>query len=153
MKNILFLMFVALSWPALSADIQGKVVRILDGDTLEILNMKRPVRVRLADIDAPEKKQAYGRWSAEVLKFLVAGKSVTVSYTQRDRYGRILGQVYAPDGLNVNRFMVQAGAAWVYTQYNTDPALPALQDEARHQRRGLWADRSPMPPWTWRHRR
>lgn len=153
MKNIFFLMFVALSCPALSADIQGKVVRILDGDTLEVLNMKRPVRVRLADIDAPEKKQAYGRWSTEVLKTLVAGKSVTVRYNQRDRYGRILGQVYAPDGLNVNRFMVRAGAAWVYMQYNTDPALPALQDEARQQRRGLWADRSPVPPWMWRHRR
>lgn len=131
MKQILFLMFVVLSWPALSADIQGKVVRILDGDTLEVLNMKRTVRVRLADIDAPEKKQAYGRWSTEVLKSLVAGKSVTVSYTQRDRYGHILGQVYAPDGLNVNRFMVRAGAAWVYTQYNTD-TITNMQYRPRH---------------------
>lgn len=153
MKNIFFLMFVALSWPALSADIQGKVVRILDGDTLEVINAKRPVRIRLAGIDAPEKKQAYGRWSTEVLKSLVGGKSVTVSYTQRDRYGRILGQIFAPDRVNVNQFMVRAGAAWVYTQYNTDPALPGLQNEARQQRRGLWADRSPVSPWTWRHRR
>lgn len=152
MKQIFFLMFVALSWPALSADIQGKVVRILDGDTLEVLNIQRPVRVRLADIDAPEKKQAYGRWSTQVLKSLVAGKTVTVSYTQHDRYGRIIGQVYAPDGMNVNQFMVRAGAAWVYEQYNTDPVLPVLQNEARQQKRGLWSDADPVPPWIWRHR-
>lgn len=55
-----------------------------------------------------------------MMKSLVAGKTVTVTYFQRDRYGRILGQVYAPDGMNVNQFMVRAGAAWVYEQYNTD---------------------------------
>lgn len=38
-------------------------------------------------------------------------KTVTVTYFQRDRYGRILGQVYAPDGMNINQFMVRAGAA------------------------------------------
>lgn len=72
---------------------------------------------------------------------------------QRDRYGRILGQVYAPDGMNVNQFMVRAGAAWVYEQYNTDPVLPVLQNEARQQKRGLWSDADPVPPWIWRHRK
>lgn len=70
-----------------------------------------------------------------------------------DRYGRILGQVYAPDGMNVNQFMVRAGAAWVYEQYNTDPVLPVLQNEARQQKRGLWSDADPVPPWIWRHRK
>lgn len=73
-------------------------------------------------------------------------KTVTVTYFQRDRYGRILGQVYAPDGMNVNQFMVRAGAAWVYEQYNTDPVLPVLQNEARQQKRGLWSDADPVPP-------
>lgn len=77
----------------------------------------------------------------------------TVTYFQRDRYGRILGQVYAPDGMNVNQFMVRAGAAWVYEQYNTDPVLPVLQNEARQQKRGLWSDADPVPPWIWRHRK
>ncbi|WP_348828764.1 thermonuclease family protein [Escherichia coli] len=75
----------------------------------------------------------------------------TVTYFQRDRYGRILGQVYAPDGMNINQFMVRAGAAWVYEQYNTDPVLPVLQNEARQQKRGLWSDADPVPPWIWRH--
>ncbi|KZK03064.1 hypothetical protein AWH01_21510 [Escherichia coli] len=93
------------------------------------------------------------RWSTDMMKSLVAGKTVTVTYFQRDRYGRILGQVYAPDGMNVNQFMVRAGAAWVYEQYNTDPVLPVLQNEARQQKRGLWSDADPVPPWIWRHRK
>ncbi|WP_244583516.1 thermonuclease family protein, partial [Escherichia coli] len=60
---------------------------------------------------------------------------------------------YAPDGMNVNQFMVRAGAAWVYEQYNTDPVLPVLQGEARQQKRGLWADSAPVPPWVWRSRK
>ena len=136
-----------------AAEIQGKVIRVLDGDTIEVLQDKKPVRIRLANIDAPEKKQDYGRWSTDMMKSLVAGKTVTVTYFQRDRYGRILGQVYAPDGMNVNQFMVRAGAAWVYEQYNTDPVLPVLQNEARQQKRGLWSDADPVPPWIWRHRK
>nr|BAA84883.1 orf48 [Escherichia coli B171] len=87
------------------------------------------------------------------MKSLVAGKTVTVTYFQRDHYGRILGQVYAPDGMNVNQFMVRAGDAWVYEQYNTDPVLPVLQGEVRQQKRGLWADSAPVPPWVWRSRK
>ncbi|EFA7798913.1 thermonuclease family protein, partial [Escherichia coli] len=136
-----------------SADIHGRVVRVLDGDTIEVMLSQHPVRVRLVNIDAPEKKQDYGRWSEKIMKSLVAGKTVTVTYFQRDRYGRILGQVYAPDGMNVNQFMVRAGAAWVYEQYNTDPVLPVLQEEARQQKRGLWADSAPVPPWVWRSRK
>ncbi|WP_281988426.1 thermonuclease family protein, partial [Escherichia coli] len=70
-----------------AADIQGKVIRVLDGDTIEILQNKTPVRIRLANIDAPEKKQAYGRWSTDQLKSLIAGQSVRVTYSHNDRYG------------------------------------------------------------------
>ena len=130
----------------MSADIHGRVVRVLDGDTIEVMNSRKAVRIRLVNIDAPEKKQDYGRWSTDMMKSLVAGKTVTVTYFQRDRYGSILGQVYALDGMNVNQLMVRAGAAWVYEQYNTDPVLPVLQNEARQQKRGLWSDADPVPP-------
>ena len=147
MIKYIFSLAIIFSGSLCAAQIQGNVIRVLDGDTLEILQDKKTVRVRLANIDAPEKKQDYGRWSTDMMKSLVAGKTVTVTYFQRDRYGRILGQVYAPDGMNVNQFMVRAGAAWVYEQYNTDPVLPVLQNEARQQKRGLWSDADPVPPW------
>ena len=140
-----------LSGSLVAAEIQGKVIRVLDGDTIDVLQDKKPVRVRLLNIDAPEKKQAYGSWSTNQLKALVAGQPVTVTYTQKDRYGRVLGRVVTTNGTEANRFMVQSGAAWVYERYNTDNALPALQREAQEQKRGLWAESHPVPPWEWRH--
>ncbi|EBG2226453.1 hypothetical protein FHZ05_24255 [Salmonella enterica] len=135
----------------LNQEIQGKVIRVLDGDTIEVLQDKKSVRIRLANIDAPEKKQAFGRWSTNQLKTLLAGQSVTVSYTQTDRYGRIIGRVFTTNGTDASRFMVQSGAAWVYERYNEDESLPALQREAQEQKRGLWADANPVPPWEWRN--
>lgn len=136
-----------------AAEIRGQVIHVSDGDTLDVLQDRQPVRVRLANIDAPEKTQPFGRWSGNQLKALVAGQAVTVVWTQKDRYGRVLGRVYTANGTDAGRRMVQSGAAWVYDRYNTDPALPALQREAQAQKRGLWADAAPVPPWTWRHKK
>ncbi|EBG5498790.1 micrococcal nuclease [Salmonella enterica subsp. enterica] len=135
-----------------AAELNGKVIHVLDGDTIEVLQDNKPVRIRLANIDAPEKKQAYGRWSTSQLKDLLGAQPVTVTYTQTDRYGRIIGRVFTTNGIEANRFMVKSGAAWIYERYNTDPALPGLQVEARLEQRGLWADVNPVPPWEWRHK-
>ncbi|HFM1464116.1 TPA: thermonuclease family protein [Escherichia coli] len=142
-----------------AAEIQGKVIRVLDGDTIEVKTLPAkivvyevPIRVRLINIDAPEKKQPFGRWSANQLKALLAAQPVTVTYTQRDRYGRIIGRVFTTNGTDASRFMVKSGAAWVYERYNADESLPALQREAQEQKRGLWADSNPVPPWEWRHK-
>ncbi|KJH04887.1 hypothetical protein UC41_25760 [Escherichia coli] len=139
--------------------LQGKVIRVLDGDTIEIKTLPAkmvvyevPIRVRLLNIDAPEKKQPFGHWSTNQLKALLAGQSVTVSYTQTDRYGRVLGRVVTANGTDASRFMIQSGAAWVYERHNSDESLPALQQEAQEQKRGLWADINSVPPWEWRHK-
>ncbi len=145
------LVTVVLSFSLCASEIHGKVIRVLDGDTIEVLQDNHPVRIRLLNIDAPEKKQPFGRWSGEQLKALIAAQPVTVTYDQTDRYGRVLGRVVASDGTEANRYMVQQGAAWVYSHYNTDNALPAMQRVAQEQKRGLWADGNPVPPWEWRH--
>lgn len=150
-KYIITLFAILFSGSQYAAEMQGKVIRVLDGDTIEVLQDKTPVRIRLANIDAPEKKQAYGHWSTNQLKGLIAAQPVTVSYTQTDRYGRIIGRVFTTNGIEANRFMVKSGAAWVYERYNTDKALPALQREAQKQKHGLWADSQPVAPWEWRH--
>ncbi|EFC5099432.1 endonuclease [Escherichia coli] len=109
MKKYIPVVLFVFSCQVFSADIHGRGVRVLDGNTIDVMLSQHPVRVRLVNIDAPEKKQEYGRWSEKIMKSLVAGKTVTVTYFQRDHYDRILGQVYAPDGMNVNQFMsVQA---------------------------------------------
>lgn len=134
-----------------AAELHGKVIRIIDGDTLEVLQVNKTVRVRLVNIDAPEKKQSSGSWSTSHLKTLIAGQPVTVTYTQTDNYGRVLGRVVTESNIEVNRYMVQSGAAWVYDRYNTDRALVDLQRNAREQKLGLWAESNPVPPWVWRH--
>lgn len=133
------------------AELAGPVVAVLDGDTIDVLIDRQPVRVRLAQIDAPEKRQAFGTRSRQALSSLVFRQSVTVADAGRDRYGRVLGTVCV-SGVNVNAEMVRQGMAWVYRQYATDRSLFALEDEARAGRRGLWADPSPVPPWQFRHR-
>ncbi|EDI0544713.1 micrococcal nuclease [Salmonella enterica subsp. enterica serovar Adelaide] len=150
-KYTIYLLVILFSGSLCAAEIKGNVIRVLDGDTIEVLQDNKPVRIRLANIDAPEKKQAYGHWSTNQLKGLLAAQLVTVTYTQTDRYGRIIGRVFTANGIEANRLMVKSGAAWVYEQYNTDKALPALQRTAQEQKRGLWAESNPMPPWEWRH--
>ncbi|HEB7853316.1 TPA: thermonuclease family protein [Escherichia coli] len=152
-KSMLWIVLLIVPFCLFAEQIQGNVVRVLDGDTIEVLQDRTPVRIRLINIDAPEKKQPFGRWSTNQLKSLIAGQPVTVTYTQTDRYGRVLGRVVTTNGIEANRYMVQNGAAWVYDQYNTDPSLPALQREARAQKRGLWAGSQPVPPWEWRHKK
>mgnify|MGYP001469147289 CR=1 FL=1 len=147
-----FLLALLLPGTLFAAEMKGTVIRVIDGDTIDLFHERKPVRIRLANIDAPEKKQAYGRWSLQKLNSLVIGQPVTVTYTQSDRYGRILGRVVSKNGIEANRYMVQSGAAWVYDRYNTDNALPALQKEAQKEKRGLWADVNPIPPWEWRHK-
>ncbi|ARF52087.1 thermonuclease family protein [Pantoea stewartii] len=158
--SLLLISFIT-AFNASATEIKAKVIKVLDGDTIDViadylpanlLVTQIPQRVRLLNIDAPEKGQAFGRWSGEQLKTLVAGKFVIVNYDSSDRYGRLLGRV-SVNGIDINHQMISVGAAWVYDQYNADTALPALQKEAQEQRRGLWAESNPIPPWEWRHRK
>lgn len=131
------------------ADFSGTVVRILDGDTLEVLVDKSTARVRLAEIDAPEKGQAFGAKARQALGDLTFRRIVTVQEAGKDRYGRTIGTVLV-DGQSANRAMVATGVAWAYRAYLVDRSLLRLEQDARTARRGLWIDSSPIPPWEWR---
>lgn len=144
---------------AAHADLSGKVVRILDGDTLEVLVDQTPIRVRLAEIDAPEKGQAFGTRSRQTLGDLAFGKEIRVVEQSRDRYGRTVGVVFLQNRscpaadcgpLNVNASMISAGMAWAYRRYLTDKAYVALEEGAKRAGRGLWSDPAPVAPWEWR---
>lgn len=137
---------------AVADPIACKVVTISDGDTITCLTAERTqIKVRLAEIDTPEKAQPYGQKSKEALSALVFGKQVTLVTQATDRYGRTVARVSA-GGQDANREMVRLGAAWVYRQYSTDKSLLAVEAEAQASRRGLWAmpEAERMPPWEWR---
>lgn len=127
----------------------GKVVSIADGDTLTILVEGQQHRIRLAEIDAPERKQPFGRKSRQTLSELCFRKEVEVVIIDKDRYGRLIGRVFA-GMVDVNAEMVRRGMAWVYLKYAKDPVLFELEKIARSERRGLWAGEEPTPPWEWR---
>lgn len=112
-------------------------------------------KIRLAGIDAPEKRQSFGQRAKQSLAMMTYLKTVKVKFAKRDRYVRILGQVLI-DGNDINLAQVQAGMAWVYTQYlnGIDLRTQALLIEAEHNARaaslGLWRDSQPVPPWIFR---
>ncbi len=127
----------------------AKVIGIADGDTMTVLENNRPVKIRLANIDAPERAQAFGNRSRQSLSDLCFGVDARYDVQDKDKYGRLVATVYCDD-INVNRKQVELGFAWVYPKYNKDYLIPALQDQAFGAGRGLWADPHPVPPWEWR---
>ena len=137
---------------AYSQEYRGKVVGISDGDTFTLLTSdKQQIKVRLAEIDTPEKSQPFGTKAQQALSNLIFSKDVFVVEEDTDRYGRLVGDVYV-GGIHVNRQMVKDGMAWVYRQYLKDKTLLQDEQEAREERRGLWSlpGTEQVPPWEWR---
>jgi endonuclease YncB( thermonuclease family) len=129
----------------------GKVVGILDGDTISVLRAGKAVKVRLHGVDTPEKAQAFGTQAQKLTGDLAFQQTVTVVIRDTDRYGRVVGEVLLPDGRSLNQELVKAGMAWWYRPYDpNDTTLAQLEAEARTAKLGLWADAHPVPPWEWR---
>jgi len=150
---ILLVAFFLLSPVAFAADFTGRVVSVLDGDTIEILHTTRAERIRLNGIDCPERGQAYGNRAKQAASALVFGKDVTLQTYGKDKYGRTIADVHLPDGTNVNHQLVKEGWCWWYRKYAPgNVVLEELEQRARGAGLGLWADAHPVPPWEWRKR-
>lgn len=132
-----------------AAEFTGKVIAVMDGDTLLVLRGGQPVKVRLAEIDAPEKDQPFGTASRESLAEMVKGKLVRVTNTAVDDYGRLIATVHSGE-INVNREQVNRGMAWEYSRYHSNKELAGLQREAQDAGRGLWAEAEAIEPSKWR---
>ncbi len=127
-----------------------KVIAISDGDTITVLAPdKTQIKVRLAEIDAPEKKQAFGTKSKEALAEKIFGKEIRLEGTKKDRYGRLIGKVYI-DNRYINQEMIEEGWVWHYTEYSKSSELESAQQYAKKHKVGLWADVAPTPPWEFR---
>ena len=141
--------------PAVSSSREAfgaRVVGITDGDTITVLDGDfREHTIRLAEIDAPERRQPWGERSKQSLSDLVFNQTVEIEQTDTDRYGRIVGQVITDDR-NINREMVAIGAAWAFREYLIDETLLEVERDARRQRIGLWSmpPSDQVEPWRWR---
>lgn len=128
-----------------------KVVGIKDGDTIELLKDGQTEVVRLAEIDCPEKAQAYGKKAKQFTSDLCFGKYVKLSGDgKRDQYKRIVATVIIDDTLNLNRELLKAGYAWHFKRYSNNSEYALLEESAKEHDLGLWAGPDPIAPWEWR---
>lgn len=165
----ILLAFLPLS--AAAETLFGRVVGVSDGDTITVLDDSRQAyKVRLAGIDAPEKRQPFGERSKQALATMVFGRDVQIEWHKEDRYRRIVGQVWVevsghscasrpcPGALDVCLAQVAAGLAWHYRKYAKEQSVDdrvrygATEETARLKHLGLWTDPNPIPPWEWRKR-
>ena len=148
----------ALSLGLSQADVtKGRVVRIVDGDTIVVEGQGIRQKVRLSAIDTPERDQPWGDSATREMRRLVAGKDVSVHWYKTDRWDRLIGNVLV-DGEDAGLLMIERGMAWHFKRY-ADEQTPADRDAysaaeraAQGARRGLWSDPEPTPPWEWRKR-
>lgn len=134
-----------------------EVVGVNDGDTVTVffVNEKRQQKIRLATIDAPEYAQPYGRKSRQHLSDLVYRKMIKLKELGRDKYGRIIGEIFLNEK-NINVEQIKSGFAWHYKhhegQQSFEERLIYSQAEkyARENRLGVWQDDNPIPPWDYR---
>lgn len=138
-------------------ELQGKVIRVADGDTLTILiePIKLDMPIRLSGIDAPEKGMPFGQVSKKSLSDLTFGKQATVEWGKKDKYGRLVGKIRI-DGQDVNIEQLRRGLAWHFKEYENEQsdedrtAYSQAEDKARLAGAGLWQDKKPEAPWVWR---
>jgi len=130
----------------------AKVIRIMDGDTMEVLYQKTPIKIRLAHIDCPEKRrsQPYGNNAKIALSNLCFGQQVTVYGEKYDRYKRLIAVVANHKKQIVNQEMIKQGMAWHFKKYSKDQLYAHLETIARKNKVGLWQDAHPVAPWEWR---
>jgi endonuclease YncB( thermonuclease family) len=139
-----------------SQTLQGKVVTVLDGDTIIVLNEnKKTFKVRFKGIDAPEKSQAFGQQAKQKLSSLIFDRNVSVEWQERDRYQRILGKV-ENNGQDICLKMIETGYAWHYKRFQESQqpsdrlSYTEAENRSRQQKIGLWHDPNPIPPWDYR---
>ena len=127
----------------------AEIVYFYDGDTVKLKDSAYEYKLRITDIDAPERNQTYGKKSRRALMDFCAEATIYVAISGTDRYGRKLGKLLC-NQQDVSIHMVKYGHAWFNNRFSMDYSLALLQDEARKNKLGLWQSQQPTPPWVWR---
>ena len=134
----------------LAAEFTAIIDRVVDGDTVAVVsNDGETARIRLADIDAPERDQPWGTEATTALRRWSMSKQVRIKVVDTDRYGRLVATLWVGDE-NINRKLVKEGHAWVYRKYLRDTSLIQLEARAKSARTGLWSSKAAIKPSDWR---
>jgi len=133
---------------------EGRVVKIVDGDTYDLLTSDNQLlRIRMNGIDAPEKGQPFGQKAKEYLGQLCFKQKIRIHWYNKDRNGRYIADSYLQDGRSLSLEMIRAGYAWHFKKYSSDKVLSDAEIRARQNKAGLWADPHPQAPWDKRAKR
>lgn len=146
----LFFLFI-FSYTISFSQISAKVVGISDGDTITVLlEDNTSKKIRLAEVDCPEKSQAFGKNAKQFTSDQIFGKKITFIKTKTDRYGRIIAKLYYNKNKYLSEEIIRAGLGWWYFKYSKNKNLGILQNEAKKRRVGLWQDKKAIAPWEFR---
>ena len=153
--SILFSIFLScdVSSQHESNNLSGNVVKIIDGDTYDIIVDGKQTRIRMFGIDAPERGMDYYKVSKQYLGELCMNQGIHLEIVNTDRYGRIVAKSFLPDGRELGAEMIRAGMAWHFKRYSDDQVLATLETTARENQVGLWSISNPIPPWDYRARK
>jgi endonuclease YncB( thermonuclease family) len=158
------LVFVALltvlycALPVKANTLQAIVVEVSDGKTITVENTGRRIKVVLKAAEAPEKDQPYGDVARLHLAGFVLNRQVTVEYTGLGAGALLIARVFYEDR-DIGLQMIRDGVAWFDRNYESELGAQAQrlyadsELAARSERRGIWQDSSPVPPWQWRQAR
>ncbi|HRJ29481.1 MAG TPA: thermonuclease family protein [Cyclobacteriaceae bacterium] len=143
-------MMLLIGWNAVANTVKGKVVSVVDGNTLEIVSEDNETyKVVLAGIDSPELEQEFGEAAKEFLEKFINDKAIQVQLQGKDRWGNYVGVVYINKGTDLRKALLSNGFAWVVEKEATEE-FKKLEQKAREQGTGLWKAESPTPPWVFR---
>lgn len=148
MKILLFF-FILLPGIGLS-QITGKVTYVSDGDTFHLITSEgNKIKVRVADIDCPERSQDYGLEAKEFVVREIKDKTVSLQIKETDRYRRKVAFV-TYSGKDLSEELLKNGLAWHYKRYSNKEYLGNLEMIAKESGKGLWSVANPIAPWEWR---
>lgn len=153
MRSVFF-SAILLAWILFSTsqaeDFPALVTFVKDGDTFEARRNGETVTIRLFGIDCPEKGQPFADAARKFTESQVLNKTVQIHIRDRDRYGRLVAEVTGNGKENLNQALVREGFAWHYKKHSKDPAMAALENQARAEKKGVWRDIQPTAPWDYR---
>jgi endonuclease YncB( thermonuclease family) len=147
--RFLVALFALVVLNAQAESFEAKVLAVMDGDTVFVKSGAFKAKLRLVNVDAPEKDQPFGKESQESLQSLIGGKVIHVESKAMDKFGRTIGLISIGD-INVNEEQVRRGMAWAYSRSREGRAYARLQSEAQQAKRGLWQQANPQSPAQWR---
>jgi endonuclease YncB( thermonuclease family) len=154
-RLVLGAMLIFTSMATTAGTLVGNVIGITDGDTLTLLVDRQAYKVRIAGIDAPERRQAWGEKSKTNLSRLAFNQKAVADCPKVDRWGRQICKVTV-NAVDIGLEQIKDGMAWWYRKYSKEQsadgqsAYESAELMAKLRRLGLWSNTNPVPPWDFR---